>query len=145
MWSLAKCNGKQLACLQVLQKKIPISRLLYRSEANFCRHASTFTIIKIYCLILAKASLNKYHKGKNPFSGRTVPEFEVQNTLFSPLLDIYMNWLMCITGLVQRLAVTFCHAAFIKWTGWTLATIVPWWQHLSFVLPITIFLQPLLL
>jgi len=23
----------------------------------------------------------------------------------------------------------FCHSTFIKWTRWTLAVALPWWQH----------------
>ena len=33
------------------------------------------------------------------------------------------------SGLVWGSAAAWCHSTFIKWTGWTLAMALPWWQH----------------
>jgi len=37
-------------------------------------------------------------------------------------------WLKPI-GLVQGSAAAWCCSAFIRWTKWTMAMAVPWWQH----------------
>jgi len=32
-------------------------------------------------------------------------------------------------GLVWGSAATWCCSTFIRWTGWTLAMVLPWWQN----------------